>query len=219
MRPLIPLVAATGLFVLVVASVYWTFASAGGGSDASPEALALAPQQSVSGMMLLCQDGSEVQTAYSEMGDRFNVTGQLASTQRGGLLVRGPNGYLQIALDEGARVYGPYEAGHPVIVSGHKDGEDVLLAAEVRPACEGAFVAEAPEVSADTPTTTYSPIPVPQTAAPVTPPPEIPPSTPFFFYNDDDERDAEGEDDDHGRRGRGEGNGRGRDKDKDKEGD
>lgn len=161
------------------------------GSNASP--IAQPSQHSATGNMLECAGGNQVQTVYAQMGDRFSVTGLLASKEPGGLLVRGPNGYIRMTLADSSRIEGPLVAGEPVSVTGSLGEDSLAQASDVRPACSVDFIAEV----------TRTPEPVEIVEAVIAQPTEAPIVSPAAEQVFDEQPDED--DDDSGSRGRGRG--------------
>jgi hypothetical protein len=151
MKPYAPLIIAGGLCMVVLVLAVGLLDLARG-SGAGP--VALPPSRSASGQMLNCEGGGQVQNTYAQVGERFVVTGLLASKERDGLLVRGPTGYIRMTLADGSRIEGPYVSGQVVTVTGNITGEDEAEATYVRPACAAAVAAVTP---APTPAPTILP--------------------------------------------------------------
>lgn len=172
MRPYAPLIIAGGLcmVVLVIAVGVLDLARGSGADPVAPP-----PSRSASGQMLNCEGGGQVQNTYAQVGERFVVTGLLASKERDSLLVRGPTGYIRMTLADGSRIEGPYVSGQVVTVTGNITGEDEAEATYVRPACAAAVAAVTP---APTPATTSLPTGAPAPIAPTDINPTERPDTP-----------------------------------------
>lgn len=166
MKPYAPLIIAGCLCVVVLVLTVGVLDLARG-SGAGP--VAPPPQRSASGQMLNCEGGGQVQNTYAQIGERFVVTGLLASKERDSLLVRGPTGYIRMKLADGSRIEGPYVSGQVVTVTGNMISDDGAEATYVRPACEAAVAVVTP-----TPTTGATTGPTtPPTAPPSPNPPAV----------------------------------------------
>jgi hypothetical protein len=177
MRDLAPIGIAAALFGVALLIGLGIMSASGGSGTSGPKP----PQHTATGNYVACPGGGQVQSAYTQMGDKFTVTGSLASKEAGGLLVRGPTGYIRMTMADQSRIEGPYASGEVVTVIGTLLADGTARANDVRPACQGAAVVAitpGPTLPVTTIEPTFTPAPRQPTFTPAPRPPAFTPAPP-----------------------------------------